>query len=96
MVAESGCGKASPGSQREHGPQDSPQAGQHLWDGSRAMRREPDWRTEEEITPGRVTTLSLHSSKTHDRKPAVICSRSLQRSSENSDDILHLEAAWVI
>lgn len=33
LVVESGSGQPSPGSQREGGPQRSPQAGQHLWDG---------------------------------------------------------------
>lgn len=47
VLAESGSGQPCPGSQRESGPQDSPQAGQHLWDGSTAKRREPggeQWR----------------------------------------------------
>lgn len=33
VVAESGCSQLSAGSQGEGGPQDSPQAGQHLWAG---------------------------------------------------------------
>lgn len=44
VVAESGSGQPSPGSEREGGPQDSPQAGKHLRAGvgvSRAMRWEP-------------------------------------------------------
>ncbi len=39
VAAESGCGQPTPCSQREGGPQDSPQAGQHLWDRGTAMRR---------------------------------------------------------
>lgn len=35
VVAESGSGHPSPGSEGESGPQDSVQAGQHLWDGGR-------------------------------------------------------------
>ena len=58
VAAESGCGQPSPGSQREGGPQDSPQAGQHLWDGFKGELCAAGNLMEGNIT-GLVTTLSL-------------------------------------
>lgn len=39
VAVEPGCGQPGAGSQREGGPQHSPQAGQHLWDGGRGWCR---------------------------------------------------------
>lgn len=64
---ERGSGQTSPGSEREGRPQDSPQAGQHLWDGE-VERRAGNLMEQSRRHQAWLSPLNAHSPKTTWRK----------------------------
>ena len=94
VAVEPGCGQPGAGSQREGGPEHSPQAGQHLWDGGEGgwcRVKMTWWRTTQQARLTHWAWIHLKKNNTHTHDARI----QLRFESIAHQHSLHLDAAWV-